>query len=207
MKKLLFFIGRIGSFVWPLCLVDIIRKVRTYIYTGYNIRRFAAWGEGSVVEPRWLRLTGGKCIRVGENCSFDKDVELTAWDEYEGRKFTPEIVIGSGCTIRTRNHITAVNSIRIGDNLLTGPDVLITDNAHGGFTIGELSIRPQERQVVSKGKVVIGNNVWIGEKASVMPGVTVGDGAVIAAGSVVTKDVPPYTIVAGVPAKTIKKLQ
>ena len=61
------------------------------------------------------------------------------------------------------------------------------------------------RFVTSKGPVIIGNNVWIGDKATVLPNVTIGDGAVIAANAVVTKDVPPYSIVAGNPAKVIKQ--
>ena len=55
-----------------------------------------------------------------------------------------------------------------------------------------------------KGPVVIGNNVWLADKVSVMPGVTIGDGAIVAANAVVTKDVPPYALVAGIPAKVIK---
>ena len=61
------------------------------------------------------------------------------------------------------------------------------------------------RPVVSKGSVIIGNNVWIGDKATILPNVTIGDGAVIAANSVVTKDVPAYSVVAGNPAKVIKE--
>lgn len=57
----------------------------------------------------------------------------------------------------------------------------------------------------NKGDIVIGNDVWIGYEAVIMAGVTIGDGAVIGARAVVTKDVPPYTIVGGVPAKTIRK--
>lgn len=60
------------------------------------------------------------------------------------------------------------------------------------------------RDTLTKGKVVIGNDVWIGTKAIILSGVTIGDGAVIAAGAVVTKDVPPYAIVGGVPAQLIK---
>lgn len=62
----------------------------------------------------------------------------------------------------------------------------------------------RENAVVSKGKVIIGNDVWIGTGAQVLSGVKVGDGAVIGAGAVVTKDVPPYAIVAGNPAKVIR---
>jgi maltose O-acetyltransferase len=55
--------------------------------------------------------------------------------------------------------------------------------------------------------VRIGDDVWIGGHATILPGVTIGDGAVVAAGAVVTKDVPPYTVVAGVPARVVKKIE
>lgn len=61
------------------------------------------------------------------------------------------------------------------------------------------------RSYPTKGDTVIGNDVWIGHLATIMPGITVGDGAIIATGSVVTKDVPPYTIVGGNPAKEVRK--
>lgn len=60
--------------------------------------------------------------------------------------------------------------------------------------------------VTSKGPVIIGSNVWFGDKATILPNVTIGDGAVIAANSVVTKDVPAYSVVAGNPAKIIKQV-
>ena len=68
-----------------------------------------------------------------------------------------------------------------------------------------MHIKPNDRDVVSKGPVVIGNNVWIGDKATILPGVTIGDGAVIAVNAVVTKDVPVYSVAAGNPARIIKK--
>ena len=66
---------------------------------------------------------------------------------------------------------------------------------------------PIKRDIVSKGAVIIGKNVWVGDKVSIMPNVRIGDGAIIAANSVVTKDVPPYSIVGGNPAKVIKEIK
>lgn len=65
---------------------------------------------------------------------------------------------------------------------------------------------PEERQDLISAPVVIGNNVWIGSNATILPGVTIGDNAVVAAGAVVTKDVPVNTVVAGVPAKIMKRI-
>jgi virginiamycin A acetyltransferase len=67
-----------------------------------------------------------------------------------------------------------------------------------------LGVTPGESAMVSNGKIVVGNDVWIGARAQILSGVRVGDGAVIGAGSIVTKDVPPYAVVGGNPAKIIK---
>lgn len=92
----------------------------------------------------------------------------------------------------------------IGDNCLTGKWVTITDNSHGETDYDSLLLPPNKRNITSKGPIVVGNNVWIGDKATILPGVTIGDGAVIAANAVVTKDVPAYCVVGGNPAKIIK---
>lgn len=66
---------------------------------------------------------------------------------------------------------------------------------------------PNQRPLYSKGAVHIGNNVWIGQNACIMPGVTIADGAIIAANSVVTHDIPAYSVAAGAPAKVIKHIE
>lgn len=80
----------------------------------------------------------------------------------------------------------------------------ITDNSHGETDYDSLKMPPIKRPITSKGPVIIGNNVWIGDKATILPGVTIGDGSVIAANAVVTKDVPPYSVVGGNPAIVLK---
>ena len=90
--------------------------------------------------------------------------------------------------------------IRIGNNCLIGPDV-------GIYTAGH-RLEAEGRTLDVYGMpITIGNDVWIGGHSTILPGVSIGDGAVVAAGAVVTKDVEPNTIVGGVPAKVIKKIE
>lgn len=96
-------------------------------------------------------------------------------------------------------HIAVKEEVTIGKNVRIAPYVLILDsdfhNASDHFSDGKT------------GSVIIGDDVWIATKATILKGVEIGEGSVVAAGAVVTKNVPPYTVVAGVPAKVIKKLK
>lgn len=148
---------------------------------------------------------GNKYISIGEHCFFGKNCIVSAWDQHGNQHFNPEIQIGDDCEFGEYNHITAINEITIGKGLLTGRWVTITDNSHGETDINSLKSKPIDRKIVSKGPVKIGNNVWIGDKATILPNVTIGDGAVIAANAVVTKDVPAYSVAAGIPAKIVKQ--
>lgn len=153
-----------------------------------------------------ISIRGEKYIHIGNHTHFGHGCILTAWDHTaDGGKHIPEIIIGSNCSIGEYNNITSTNQIIIGDNLLTGRWVTITDNSHGNTDFNTLQMSPIMRSVVSKGSVVIGNNVWIGDKATILPGVIIGDGAVIAANAVVAKNVAAYSVVGGVPAKIILK--
>ena len=154
-------------------------------------------------------------ISIGKNTKFGNWIFLTAWDSYhciiDGKdtiqKLSPDITIGENCSFGAFNHITCTNRVAIGNGVLTGKWVTITDNSHGDTDLDTLRIRPVLRKIESKGPVIIGDNVWIGDKATILPGVTIGEGSVIAANSVVTKDVPAYCVVAGNPAKIIKQNQ
>lgn len=204
MKKLFIMLGRFLYLFLP-CKIRLDMVFRT-IYTGYCSSRMKKLGKDSVIEPYMLGLTGGKYIIMGENCYIDKNVQISAWDSYQDQTFTPEITIGDNCGIGAYSHISAINSIRIGNNVRMGKSILITDNAHGASIRELLDISPRLRPLVSKGSIVIEDNVWIGEKASIMPAVRIGRGSIIAANSVVTHDVAPYSVVGGNPARLIKTL-
>ena len=85
-----------------------------------------------------------------------------------------------------------------------GANVLVSDNSHGQLIEEQLSFQPSKRPLYSKGCIKIEENVWIGENVSILGGVTIGNGAIIGANSVVTHDVPPFSLAAGAPAKIIK---
>ncbi len=204
MKKLIFALGRLSHIFFALNAQ--LAKIRKVFYTGYCSAKFKHVGDNVVIEPYMLDLKGERFISIGNDSYLSKGVSLTAWESFLDDNYSPEIRIGNNCGIGAGAHISAINGIYIGDNVLTGQDILITDNAHGSTDRALLDISPNLRPLHSKGKVVIGDNVWIGEKASIMPGVTVGEGSIIAANSVVTRDVPPYCVVGGCPAKIIRQL-
>lgn len=160
----------------------------------------------SVYFSRFVTLRGCQYITIDTHTTFGKSCILTAWGDYQGIDYIPQITIGKNCCFGEYNHITCINCIHIGCGVLTGRWVTITDNSHGMTDFESLKSTPLKRQLYSKGPVVIGDNVWIGDKATILPNVTIGDGAVIAANSVVTKDVPPYSVVGGNPARILKTI-
>lgn len=196
----LFFLGQCLSYLWPTIIGRTFSSIRDKIYTGYLSRKFSYFGH-SIIMWHHYTLRGQQFIKIGNYTIFERDLQLTA-KQSEGKQ--PQIIIGDHCLFRRGAHITAINSIRIGNNLLTGTNVLITDNAHGNTDYETLKTSPRTRINIDRGEVNIGDNVWIGNNVCILPGVTIGDGVVIGANSIVTHDIPAYSIAAGIPAKVIK---
>jgi len=109
--------------------------------------------------------------------------------------------IGDNVAINNDVWINACGSVSIGNYVLVGPKVIIHSANHRYDNPNV----PIQRQGHTFKEVIIGDDVWIGAGVIILPGVKIGKGAVIGAGSVLTKNVSPYTVVAGVPARKIKK--
>lgn len=161
---------------------------------------FQRFGKGSLLASG-VKLCSAEHISIGNHSSIMRHCILETCPQ---AGFNPELKIGNYVSLGEYSHVTCARKVVIGDGVLTGRFVLITDNSHGKTTREEAEHPPLVRPIYSNGTVVIGNNVWIGDKATILPNVTIGDGAVIAANAVVTKDVPPYTVVGGCPAKVLK---
>ena len=206
-KYLLQLLFHMLSKVYPYRLSQLVHSLRDVLYTLW-IRNFIGQvGKHSTIAcPCSLQGEGQKRIAIGDYTSIQGHSVLGCWEKYGEQLFTPSIIIGNHCSIGEYNHITACNKITIGDGLLTGRFVYIGDNAHGGLSWEESSVPPINRQLRSKGEVKIGNYVWIGDKATILAGVTIGDNVIVAANAVVTKSVASNCVVAGIPAKVIKQL-
>lgn len=142
------------------------------------------------IRHAWYRRMVG--IQMGRNASVQLGCYVWFYGpggtRRSGARIGGNSRINRNCTLDLRGGLT------IGDNVSISPDVTILTNGHAVHD-------PHFRE--ENGPVVIDDHVWIGTRALVLPGVTVGRGAVVAAGSVVTRDAPPMTIVAGVPARPV----
>lgn len=184
---------------------DFLYWLKVNIYSKWICRRYGFKG---VTFLRKINLIQGSQYMVIEpGCQFGKMAVITTWDKHNGMNFSPKITIRKNTIFNDYIHLTAINEIIIGENCFIGRWVTITDNSHGDTQLDTLKKAPGDRYLSSKGPVIIGNNVWIGDKATILPGVKIGDNAIIAANSVVTKDIPPFSIAGGIPAKIIKQYQ
>jgi acetyltransferase-like isoleucine patch superfamily enzyme len=145
-------------------------------------------------------------IEIGADFRALERFRIEAIDCFGNQNFLPSIKIGNNVNFNTDIHIGCINSITIGDNCLFASRIFISDHNHGETTEQMLKVSPMERPLVSKGPIVIKNNVWVGEGVTIMANVTIGENSIIAANAVVTKDVPPNCIAAGIPAKIIKEI-
>ena len=113
--------------------------------------------------------------------------------------FGKNITVGEGVFINACCHFQDYGGVTIGDGCQIGHNVVFATLNHG--------LAPEKRKSTYPAPIVLGKNVWIGSNATILQGVTIGDNSVVAAGAVVTKDVATNTVVGGVPAKFIKKIE
>ena len=160
-----------------------------------------------------IRTAISQCELLNRIPYDDADAVRAAWSELTGQavdetfRLVPPIRVDHGVNLRVGcnvfiNHgctLSDIGGIDIGDDVLLAPNVSLLSSGH--------PVEPRERtKRVTAAPITIGRNVWIGAGATVLQGVTIGADSVIAASAVVTSDVPPATLVGGVPARAIRDL-
>lgn len=181
-------------------------KIAKQIEWNYYKKRLANIGKNSQIGKNFS-IINPDGISIGDNFSGGCDIALWSWNAVNIKGDDCKLIIKNNVSITDRCIISAANRIEIGNGCLLDRDTFITDNSHGeNISINELNISPHERNIFSKGTVIIGDNVWTGKNVCIMPNVKIGNGAIIGANSVVTHNIPPYSVAVGSPAKVIKTI-
>lgn len=190
--------------------MKVIKKVFNHIRTFKNRREFAM---NSVHASDLV-------VRFTSHCTAQNkyDIVIGKRCEIKGQLFSFEggkILIGNNVFMNYNSFIGSMETVTIGNDVIIATNVRIFDNNNHPTS-------PTQREMMSHNDfygelwtwkyaehkpVVIGDNVWIGEFSAILKGVTIGKGSIVASHSVVTKDVPPYVIVAGNPARVVKRLE
>ena len=189
---------------------------------GVLYRLFKVTSDGAISVGRNVQVVGPKSnIHFGKRCKIEAGLVIQGICR-AGLHFGDDVTLCEGTMIRPSGHwggnlgyglkmgnrssigaysfIGCSGRIDIGDDVMIGPRITLIAENH----VFADATKPMKEQGVTNKGITIGNDVWIGTCVTVLDGVTIADHSVVAAGSVVTKDVPPYTIVAGVPARPLK---
>lgn len=182
-------------------LFQYLSKIHTFSLKG----KFYHFGDNSIIKP-FLNSANEKYISIGDNVNIGSNCRITVSTEFGGHKVKSDnkirIKIGDNVDIGNDTFISANNSVEIGNHVIMSSYVFITDHDHG---FGDFSKNLHEQPLTEGGFVKIGDNVFLGVKSSILKNVAIGERSIIAANAVVTKDVPAYSVVAGNPARMIKK--
>ncbi|MGV9775314.1 acyltransferase [Streptosporangium sp. NPDC003464] len=166
---------------------------------GYRFRRL---GEGACLSFPVGAIFGEAWIEIGDHTLVGERVSISA-GMGPGVDLGPDSIvrIGGSCSIGRGSHIVGHQSIDIGDHVFTGPYVYITDQNH----VYDDPETPIGRQWPRNNPVAIGSGSWLGTGAIILPGTRIGRQCVVAAGAVVRGEFPDHSVIAGVPAKVVRR--
>jgi acetyltransferase-like isoleucine patch superfamily enzyme len=163
-------------------------------------RRFRKAGKGSFVSP-FIQGLGLDCVSLGDRSRIGRHTRLLALKRHGDQHFSPNVEIGDDVNIGFGCVISCINEVRIGNDALIADRAYIADSKHGHSSPGE----GITRQPLEPGRIEIGDGAWIGYGAVIAGEISIGEHSIVAANSVVTHSVPPFTIVGGVPAKPLQR--
>jgi acetyltransferase-like isoleucine patch superfamily enzyme len=161
-------------------------RARCIALRGARVGAKVAVGPRCIVDRPW-------CVELGDRVLVEADVYVKVVADAASLRLADHVFVGRGVEFDIMSNVT------VGSHTLIAPRCFITDHVHG--------IRPDlriDQQPCEAKTVAIGADVWLGAGTVVLPGVKIGDGAVVGANSVVTADVAPYTVVAGAPARFLR---
>lgn len=149
-----------------------------------------------------VQIFNPDCVTIGKGCDIAQNVVFAPLKEHHGVKYPSRIIIGDNVHFGAFDRIASLDSVIIEDDVLFAAFVHVTDHSHQYLDVNHPIT---DQGVFSKGPVHIKKGAWLAFGCHILSGVTVGKNSVVAANSVVTKNVPDYTVVAGNPARIISQ--
>ena len=178
-------------------------KYRAIVRNTYRMRHCKQFGhigaKSYFIKP--IFLTGTRNAYLGNGVNIWHSARFEVISEWRGQAFTPKVVIGDNVVIGQEFHLTCAESVEIENGVVITGRVTITDITH---CMSDINASALQQTIVTK-PVKICENAFIGMNCVILPGVRIGKHAIVGANSVVTKDVPDYSVVAGAPAKTLER--
>lgn len=156
----------------------------------------AAFSTSGLVVGRNISIVGTKNISIGSHVVLGNQTWLDCIDN-------AILIIGDDVSFSQNVHVSAMVEVRIGNGCLIGSDVLVTDHDHS-FGAEYNEILPKKRPLKTRGKTILGRNVWLGDNVKILSGVSLGDNVVVASNSVVNQSFPDNVVIGGIPAKILK---
>ena len=182
------------SILGYICLASnlILTKL---LYPRSRLIRFPFFVRGS------KQIDFGESLTTGRHCRIDALIVPAITPSS-----TKKLAFGRNVQIGDRVHIAAAEQVTFGDDCLIASNVYVSDHDHGATESASMLQSPSSRELVTS-PVQIGNSCWIGQNVCILKGVTLGESCIVAAGAVVTRSFPAFSVIAGVPARLLKTVQ
>ena len=194
---MIFFFSRVFFFIQKK-----YTKIKSNLFCVWCAKQMKSCGKNFRIHTTSSVLSLNR-ISVGDNFSTGPLLRLRAYDVFENEVYNPLISIGNDFYAGQDCSVMAVGTITIGNNVTLASRVTIIDHSHGKGDYSDIDIPVMKRRLGCKGPIIIEDNVWLCEGGVVLSGVRIGKSSIIGANSVVTHDIPPYSIAVGIPAKVI----
>ena len=177
-----------------------IKKKITAALETHKLRNRIIKNNGLMVKP--LKITGQQYIHIGRFVKFYENARIECYGTFKEQALNPKLIINNNVIINNNFTALIADECSIGENTIIAHNVSIINENHGiDLAIGV----PFHEQVLTTRPITIGKNCWIGCNVVLIPGASLGDNCVVGAGAVVNKTFPSNTMIAGVPAKIIKR--
>lgn len=170
----------------------------------YSFMMTRLWNRGAMLIRRPFYIRGGVRVSYGKGFTTGYNCRIEVFGDRDDHN--TKLLIGKNVHIGDNVHIAVAEQVNIGDNCLFASKIFISDLDHGTYSGVDPSLPTSDpnNRAITFAPVSIGKNVWLGENVCVLKGVSIGDGSIVGANSVVTKSIPAQSIAVGIPARVIK---